>query len=80
MVAMKRLLFALLVGMVVVAGCRQGPHPSRANATEDVVGKYAQERGLSREEAEQSIRKEVDAARARGVSSTAGTPASSGVR
>jgi len=77
---MRRVFLALLMGMAVLAGCRQGNLTSRGVSADDLVSKYARERGLSHEEAEQCIRQEVATARAGAVSSVGGAPASLGVR
>ncbi|NLX95758.1 MAG: hypothetical protein GXY83_06240 [Rhodopirellula sp.] len=66
----KTLLF-LIAAALAAGGCRQGTFAGSAAkgpSPDDVIGKYAQERGLSREEASVTIRQEIDAARAASAS------------
>lgn len=73
---MRRMLLGLILGVCMLAGCRQAPLPPRKVAADDIVGQYAQQRHMSREQAEQCIQEEVAAARRRAVSSSAEVPAS----
>jgi len=64
---MKSRLLTALALLLLAAGCHQNQKVSGRVAPDDVVGIYARQRGITREQAEQAIRKEAAAARANAV-------------
>ena len=69
---MRTIAVLIVAAVLAVSGCRQGTFAGSAGkgpSPDDVIGKYAQERGLSREQAVLNIQEELGAARAGAVSS-----------
>jgi hypothetical protein len=72
---MRTIAILVITAVLALGGCRQGPTAGSAKtpSPDDVIGKYAKERGISREQAALNVQQEVGAARAGRVSSTAGS-------
>lgn len=73
---MRQIGLLLIALMLVAGGCRQaslGRSAAKGPSPDDVVGKYAAERGISREKAALTIRREMDAARVDSVPSSGAT-------
>lgn len=77
---MKSRLLAGLALLLLAAGCHPAEKTPTRLAPDDVVGIYARQRGMTREEAEQCIRREAAAARANASAAGPATPSSPPVR
>lgn len=77
---MKSRLLAGLAFLLLAAGCHQGERTSGRLAPDDVVGIYARQRGITREQAEQCIRREAATARANAAAAGPAASSSSPVR
>jgi hypothetical protein len=71
---MGRMLLNVLAVFLLAVGCHQARPVSSRLAPDDIVGVYARQRGITREQAELSIQREAAAARANAASSPATTP------
>lgn len=73
---MRTIALLIVAAVLAAGGCRQGTFAGSAGkgpSPDDVIGKYAKERGISREQAALNIQEEIGAARTGGVSSNTGS-------
>ena len=73
---MKRGLLTALLLLVLAAGCHHGERVTRPSDPGDIVGIYARQHGITREQAEQQIQHEAAEARANAAGHTAGRASS----